>query len=146
MKKVIVFVMVALFATTSLFADDKMLSLNKLPASAQKFIKKHFANETVKYITTEGRSIYREYDVTLKSGTGIGFNSKGDWTKVDCDLKEVPKDLVPTQISKHIKSNFKGEFISEIERKKNSVYKVELSDGTELEFNKKFDVTAIDIE
>ncbi len=143
MKRLIVFVVALLFATTSVSADEKLVKFDKLPVKAQAFIKKYFANETVKNVVTEGKSIYREYGVKLKNGSEVDFNSKGIWTKVDCALNEVPKDLIPDKVSKYVKSNFKGKEIREIEREKGS-YKLELSDGTDLEFNKKLEVVEID--
>ena len=146
MKRVIIFVVAILFATTSAYAEDKIVSFDKLPVNAQKLIKKYFAKETVKYVTTDGRSIYREYEVKMKSGFDVEFNSKGKWIKIDCELSEVPKGLVPDEILDYIKINFKGEFVREIELERGSIYKVELSDATDLKFNKKFELIEVDID
>ncbi len=143
MKKLIVFVVALLFATTSVSADEKRVSFDKLPVNAQKFIKKFFAKDAVKSVMTEGRSIYREYDVKLKDGSDVEFDSKGLWTKVDCATNAIPKGLIPDQVTKYVKSNFKGKFIREVERKKGA-YKVELSDDTDLDFDKKFNLIKVD--
>ena len=146
MKRVITFVAVILFTTTSAYADDKLISFEALPSSAQKFIEKYFASESVKYITVGGRSMYREYDVKLKSGFDVEFDFQGGWFKVDSKLKSVPSVLVPDEILEYVKCNFSGESVREIELGRDYRCMVELSDGTELEFNKKFEVIAVELD
>ena len=138
MKRLVVLVAAILFATTSVFAEGKKISFDKLPGNAKKFIKEFFADKTIGSVLTEGRSIYQEYDVDFEDGPEVEFNSKGEWTKVDCEKSEVPKGIIPAKISDYVKKLFKGKTINEIEKLKGGAYKVELSNGVDLAFNKKF--------
>lgn len=73
-----------------------------------------------------------EYEVDLMSGAEVDFMENGDWKEVKAAKgKSVPASIVPAAISKYISTNFKGQTIVEIGRKRGG-YEVELSNGTEL--------------
>ena len=73
-----------------------------------------------------------EYEVDLKSGAEVDFQENGDWKEVKAARgNAVPAAIIPTAITKYVSTNFKGQSIVEISRKRGG-YEVELSNGTEL--------------
>lgn len=129
--------------TTVMAGNDKIISQTSLPAVAQQIIKKHFKGKKVAVAKMENNIINKNYDVIFANGDKIEFDRNGNWTEVDCKNSSVPAMLVPTAISKYVKSNYSGARIIKIEKDK-SEYEIKLSTGTEITFNKHFQVTDID--
>ena len=76
-------------------------------------------------------------------GLRVEFDGKGNWTELKCKYSQVPVRLIPSGISKYVKSNYPSAKVIEIERDRNE-YDVKLSTGLEITFNKKFQVIDID--
>ena len=73
-----------------------------------------------------------EYEVDLVSGADIDFMSDGQWKEVKAARgTAVPSEIIPSAIVKYVDTNFKGQTIVEISRKRGG-YEVELSNGSEL--------------
>ena len=73
-----------------------------------------------------------EYEVDFSSGAEVEFTSDGNWKEVKAARgSSVPSAIVPTAIAKYVVTNFKGQAIVEISRKRGG-YEVELSNGSEL--------------
>ncbi|MBD5192513.1 MAG: hypothetical protein HDS88_06435, partial [Bacteroidales bacterium] len=73
-----------------------------------------------------------EYDVDLVSGAEVEFRDNGDWKEVKAAKgNAVPKAIIPSAITKYVSTNYAGQSIVEISRKRGG-YEVELSNGTEL--------------
>lgn len=104
----------------------------ELPKAAQTFLSKYFPGDKVwKAEKGQGRR-GMEYEVDLKSGAEVDFRDNGDWKEVKAARgKAVPSAIVPAAIAKYVSTNFKGQSIVEISRKRGG-YEVELSNGTEL--------------
>ena len=75
--------------------------------------------------------------------SSVDFNSKGQWTEVDCDGSEVPDAIVPVQIMTYVKGTYPNSRIKEIEKDRRG-YEIKLSNNLELSFDKKFNL--VDIE
>ncbi len=143
MKKTL-FLVVCMFVQLSVFAnDDKPITVEQLPAAAQQFIKTNFAGESVILATVDKDFLNKSYDVMLKNGTKLEFDDKGDWTEVDCNRTAIPAAIVPQQIKDYVQTNFTNEKITKIERDSRE-YDVDLSNGIDITFNKKFQVVDID--
>ncbi|NPD92168.1 PepSY-like domain-containing protein [Xylanibacter muris] len=144
MRKVIMALVCLITVQTTATADtDKIIDRTKLPAVAQQIIKKHFKGKKVAAAKMESNIISKNYDVIFTNGDKIEFDKNGNWTEIDCKRSSVPAMLVPTAISKYVKNNYSGSKIIKIEKDK-SEYEIELSTGTEITFNKHFQVTDID--
>lgn len=144
MKKLALLFAIAFAFQTAVFADnDKPITIDQLPQPAQLFINKHFNGKSVAIAKIESGIIERSYDVIFTNGDKLEFDRKGNWTDIDCKYSEVPAAAVPAQITDYVKKNHAGVKIIKIEREKNR-HDVDLSNGWELTFDKKFNVIDID--
>lgn len=73
-----------------------------------------------------------EYEVDFISGAEVEFRTDGEWKEVKAAKgNAVPAAIVPAAITKFVNTNFSGQSIVEISRKRGG-YEIELSNGTEL--------------
>lgn len=108
------------------------ISQSELPKAAQTFITKYFSKDGVRKVEKDNGRRGMEYEVDFISGAEVEFTSEGDWKEVKASRgSSVPSAIVPTAIAKYVDTNFKGQAIVEISRKRGG-YEVELSNGTEL--------------
>jgi len=128
----------AILAVGTARADnDTPITAAELPATAQEMIKEHFAGGTIMAATREKGAISSRYEVTLQGGTEIEFDRRGRWTEVDCKSQAVPSGIVPGKISDYVRQQHAGQKITQIERS-GGTYEIELSNGTEIEFNRHY--------
>ena len=85
----------------------------------------------------------KKYDVIFTNGEKIEFDSKGQWTDIECKQSQVPAALVPAAIAAFVKKNYPQAAILKIERDRKT-YEVELSNRLELKFDKSFRLIDID--
>ena len=143
LSKILVAVLIV-FTASSAFANDKVITFSQLPAKSQKFVKTFFPQEDVLTVTEETEYlVQKEYTVIFRDGAKIEFDSDGEWEKVDTRTKPVPVKLVPNSILNHVKKSFPNTFVKEIKKSRNK-YEVEISNGLELEFNRKGEFIRID--
>lgn len=143
--------MIKSFMTVSLLviavvanAQDKIISFAQLPKKAQSFVTAHYSAEQVALVKQESELLSgKSYDVTLKDGIKLEFDAKGEWTEVDAELKTVPVKIVPAAILDYVKKSFPNNEIVQISRSSRK-YSVELTNGIDLEFNKKGQFVRID--
>ena len=127
--------------TYSIAGDGYVVGIQQLPAPAQEVMTKCFADKTVLTILKERN----EYEVIFNNGEKIEFNKKGEWTEVSCHTTQVPDILIPNPIKARIKADFANSKIVKIDRsRKGKKYEVKLSNGLEVEFDKKFNVIKVD--
>lgn len=108
------------------------ISKAKLPKAARTFITKYFAKDQVRKVEKDNGYRGMEYEVDFVSGAEVDFTSDGNWKEVKAACgTSVPTAIVPAAISKYVKTNFKGQVIVEISRRRGG-YEVELSNGSEL--------------
>lgn len=125
-------------------AQEKLIQLAQLPQPAQSFLKAHYAKIAVSHIIMENEFLSeKEYKVVLTDGVKIEFDGKGNWTEVDAKLHAVPTDIVPASIHAHIKKSFPNNNIVQISKSVRK-YEVELTNGLDLEYNKKGKFVRID--
>lgn len=124
-------------------ADDRPISFEKLPETAQKFVKEHFSSP-VSLATVDKEFFGKTYEVILADGTRIEFDKKGVWKDVEVMQDAVPDRIIPAPIAKHVVQNFPGTVIKQIEKRKRGGYQVELSNGLELKFDAKLRFTRMD--
>lgn len=147
MKKIFIAAALLFAGISTAFAgNDRPISLDRLPAAAQTFLKSHFAELTLAYAVEDPQFIGSEYEVTYTTYTDrteVEFDSDGAWTSVESKYAAVPADIVPEQIKGYVAKTFPNQTICKIERKRYS-WEIELSNGLEIEFDKQFNVTDID--
>ena len=119
--------------------NDRVITCDQLPAPAQAMLKQHFGDK-VPLVITADRS---DFNVMYQSGEKVEFDKKGNWREIECKRSSVPEALVPEQIKAAVKKSFPGTTIQKIDRDRRG-YDVELDNGLDLEFNKKFQMVEID--
>lgn len=144
MKKILL-LLVCLFSLQTVVRadDDRPIAVTQLPASAQQFIKKHFAGNQVAFAKMEKDWFSKSYDVTFTNGNKLEFDEKGEWTEVDCKYTSVPAAIVPKAIADYVAQNYKDIRILKIDRDTRD-YEVKLSNRLELKFDLQFNLTDID--
>ena len=127
--------------TYSMAGDGYVVGVQQLPAPAQEVMTKCFADKTLLTILKERN----EYEVIFNTGEKIEFNKKGEWTEISCHTTQVPDILIPNPIKMRIMADFSNTRIVKIDRSRNGKkYEVKLSNGLEVEFDKKFNVIKVD--
>lgn len=144
MKKILL-LLVCLFSLQTVVRadDDRPIAVTQLPASAQQFIKKHFAGNQVAFAKMEKDWFSKSYDVTFTNGNKLEFDEKGEWTEVDCKYTSVPAAIVPKAIADYVAQNYKDIRILKIDRDTRD-YEVKLSNRLELKFDLQFNLIDID--
>lgn len=137
MKKIISLLIVALAFSLSVSARDQITrNMNVLPAQAVATLNKYFSKVKVNYIKVDKKTFGgADYDVIMTNGTEIEFDSDGNWKEINCGVNKLPQGFVLPAITNYVKQYYKGERIISVE-KDNNKYDVELTDGSELEFDR----------
>lgn len=133
MKRILSLMLVAFVVSVSamMYAGTPIKS-SDLPKAAQTFLSKHFPGEEIRKVEKGQGRRGVEYEVEFRNGTEVDFRDNGDWKEVKAARgSAVPDGVVPPAIAKHVSTNFKGQSIVEISRKRGG-YEIELSNGTEL--------------
>ncbi|GEN73104.1 PepSY-like domain-containing protein [Chryseobacterium lathyri] len=138
------FVLIFLLAGGFIFAQDKTINANQLPKTAKNFLASHFKGVAIGS-AIEDREIYGvdEYQVYLVNGMKVEFDSSGDWKEVDGKHQKLPYAFIPASIRNYAAKNFPNTYIVKIEKERWS-YKAELSNGLDLEFDRKGNFKRID--
>lgn len=145
MKK-IVFLFISLFAMNFVAwaGNDKPIQVSEMPKAAQLFIKNHFADLSVAMAKVETDFLDKNYDVVFTNGNKVEFDKKGNWTNVDCEHTQVPVAILPEAIRQYVTQNYPDAKVLKIEVTDRKGYDVELSNGFELEFDKRMNVIDVD--
>ena len=140
LKRTILTLVCVLFSTVCSIADVKIpIALIELPQPAAEFININFSGQKVEFATKEKDGMAFTYEAHLVNGTKIEFDKKGNWQEIDGKKNALPDKVVPKQIRDYVQANHKDQTITKIERE-GSGYEIELSNGTDIKFNKKFKV------
>lgn len=132
---------VVLFSATACADKNKPIQVNELPAKAQTVLTTHFSGQKVALTIKENG--FDGYDVVLQNGTKLEFDRKGNLTEVDCKQGTVPAKLIPQPIKSYVQANYSGQNIKKMEIDKGK-HEIELSNGLDITFNKRFKVIDID--
>lgn len=143
MKKIFLTLGTILLAAAVACADNKPISIEKLPQKAQEFLKSYFADQKPTLVTQDRDFGEHDYDVTLTDGTHIDFTASGEWQEVDARGGAVPATLVPEGVKKYVEEHYAAERIVRLERDRRS-WEVKLSNGMELTFDKQCHLIDID--
>ena len=145
MKKIILFFASLFVMNLVVSADnDKPIQLTEMPKEAQEFIQRHFANQSVALAKIDADFMDKTYEVVFTNGDQVEFDKKGKWTKVDCEHTQVPLAIVPVAIQQYVSKNYPDAKVVKIELTDRKGYEVDLSNGFEIEFDKKMRVVEID--
>lgn len=143
MKKLLVLFFALTTSFSAFAADDKPISFEQLPNTAQNFITEHFKVADIALATVEREFFDTTYEVFFSDGCKIEFDKKGQWTDIDCKYGRVPDAAVPEAIMNHIQKNHPERYVKEIDRDTRD-YEVQLDNGLELKFNLRFQLIGYD--
>ena len=135
-----------LLVIPTMMADDVVTKdQTKLPVEARNFIGKNFGDQKISYIKIDKEFLQStKYEAVLTNGVEIDFDSKGNWTEIDCKKHPVPAAIIPAYAQEYVTSNFSDEFITQIERNRLGI-KVELNkNDLEISFDTKGNVRRLD--
>ena len=145
MKKwTILFVSMLVMSVTTWAGNDKPIQISQMPQAAQQFIKKPFTNQSVAVAKVETELLDKNYDVIFTNGDKVEFNKKGQWTNIDCKHTQVPVEVIPMAIQKYVSQQFPNAKVVKIEITDRKGYEVDLSNGFDIEFDKKMNVIDLD--
>ena len=138
MKRIIILITAIMVSAMACSADGRkeVVTVKDLPAAGQQFLSSHFADNAVSYVIKERELTGTEYEVKFQNGVEIDFDGDGIWKKIDCGRAPVPEAVIPPEILTKINQSFPGNSAVEIKKEWRG-YEVELSNGFDLEFNKK---------
>lgn len=126
-------------------ASDRAIAYHDLPLRAQSFVKKYFNPHKVVLVKEDRGFRNTDYDVKFTDGSEIEFNGRGEWTEVKCP-KGLKNGIIPVQIMNFMKHRGylkHGVKPVKIEYSRKG-YEVKLSNGTELEFDNRFNLVDVD--
>ena len=124
--------------------NDKPIQVSDLPRAAQQFIQKYFVGQSVAMAKVESEFLDKNYDVIFTNGDMVEFDKKGNWTKVDCKHQNVPQAIIPVAIQQYVSKNYPDAKVREIEVTDCKGYEIKLTNGFEVEFDKRMKV--VDLE
>ena len=102
------------------------------------------AKARIKLIRKEIDVMELSYDVIFTNGDKVEFDKKGNWTNVDCEHTQVPVAIIPQAIQAYVTKNYPQAKVLKIEKNDRKGYDIDLSNGFDIEFDKKFRVVEID--
>lgn len=123
--------------------DDRPITFEQLPQTAQSFVKKHFADRNVAFSKMDKDIFDVTYDVMFVNGDKLEFDKQGNWKEMKCKHGLVPETAVPAQIVKYVKTNYPEAKILQIEKDRYE-YEVRLSNFWDLKFDLKFNLIDMD--
>ena len=141
MKKLFVLLAGALMVASVAWAADeeiKELDANKLPPITKSILKSYFPGTEVVKTTKSKSKVRNSFNVSLNDGTELECDKDGQWQRVYCGGKPVPKTMVNLRVVSYLENNLPGAEVVLMEKDKKGNYLMQLSDGTELHFDNQF--------
>ena len=124
------------------FGISSAMAQNTNPAITN-FVQQYFPQATIQYVMPDEDDI----DVVLNDYTKIEFRLNHEWKKVDCEhattYTTVPAALVPAEIANYVTRIHGSQTITKI-AKDNRGWDIKLSNGIEIEFDRRFNVIDFD--
>lgn len=143
MKKGIVSAVFALFSM-GMFAQN---STANLPATAQNYVKQHFSSVSVQEVNENSNwQIWEDekYEVKLSNGIELDFDENGNIIEIDSQNNEaIPVSALPSKVASYLQATYANAQVKGWE-KDDKDQEVELSDGTDLEFDAEGNFRKID--
>lgn len=123
-------------------AERLPMTVDKMPSQVQLFLNEYYSGQKVakswaKMMRPTSEPMY--YRVNLENGTKFKFSLDGNWTKINAKKSDssITIDLLPQAARDYISSTYPDATIKYVKFKKDS-YKVTLSNGEKLQFDKTY--------
>lgn len=144
MKRTMLIFACVITLVTSACADNyQPITRDQLPQKAQTFLSTFFSESKASLMRKDFDVTGISYDVIFTDGCKVEFDSKGNWTEVDCINHPIPEGIVPAAIENVVKTQYPNAHVVQIEIDRRE-YDVKLSNRVELTFNKKMQMIDID--
>lgn len=143
MKKFMFLLMCVLTMQVAMADNDKPITFEQLPQTAQQFVKQHFPDMKIAFVKMEKDWFEVEYSVMFLNGDKIDFRKDGQWKELKCRRNTVPMTALPAQIRKYVETNYPDAGVLSVEKDRYE-YEVRLSNLWELKFDMKFDLIDMD--
>ena len=144
MKRTMLIFACVITLVTSACADNyQPITRDQLPQKAQTFLSTFFSESKASLMRKDFDVTGISYDVIFTDGCKVEFDSKGNWTEVDCINHPIPEGIVPAAIENFVKTQYHNGHVVQIEIDRRE-YDVKLSNRVELTFNKKMQMIDID--
>ncbi len=146
MKRIFLFLTLFLGCIAWAFSDhNKNIESSQLPLTATTFIQKHFPSTSISQAAEESEYKKKSYTVWLENGIEIEFDRQGEWKEINSNATlGIPDAIIPARILSYIHQQYPNNKITDIERGKKGDYEIQLDDGVEITFNRRFEVIDID--
>ena len=135
MKKLVLTLLALVAFSMAASAQITQIKSTQLPNQARTTISRAWNNAPIvnAWRNKEGKHV--EYKATVEDGSVIKFAANGQWIEVH-SYSGVPNSLLPKALLTHLDKYYEGQYVVTA-TKTTRRYRVELSDGTKLEFNSK---------
>ena len=135
MKKLILTFIAVVALSFAASAQITQIKSTQLPAQARTTIRNAWNGAPIvdSWRNKEGKRV--EYKAAVENGSLIKFNANGQWIEVK-SYDGIPSSLLPKALLTHIDKYYEGQLI--VWASKNTRrYRIELANGTKLEFDSK---------
>ena len=147
MKKKVVILLSVIIAITGLgilaleiYNDDRLVAKDSLPNKIVDFVNTNFPGTTIRSADID----FLDYTVWLNDETIIEFDWTRKWEKIERFSLSIPSQLIPNEITSHVKNNYPESIINKISIDDNR-YEVNISgQHFELSFDKNGNYIGID--
>ena len=137
------YLILALFLSIPVMAEDIQIKPEQLPEKAMKVIKKAFPEAKIKEAVIERRASLIQYEVILTGGVKLQFHKDGTFTECVCTKGAVPPILIPEKIRTFMSKEFPDRTVVGIEHD-SKLFDLTLDNGDELCFNSAYRLIDID--
>ncbi|MBR5935219.1 MAG: PepSY-like domain-containing protein [Bacteroidaceae bacterium] len=137
------YLLVVLFLSLSVMAEDIEIKPEQLPEKAMKVIKEAYPDAKIKEAVIERRASLMQYEVKLSGGVKMQFRKDGSFTECVCTEGTVPAVLIPQKIRVFLSKEFPQREVVRIEHD-SKLFELTLDNGDELCFNSSFRLIDID--
>lgn len=145
MKKIFMLLAaVSLFVTTAC-ADDRPVTVDKLPATAQQFLKKYFPDQTVAIATYDFELFSSKYEVKYSNGAKVEFDSDGKIREYCNPMSSVPEEILPAGVADYVKKTYPDAKIMKLDIDSRGC-EVKLNNRVEISFNTQGQAVDIDFD
>lgn len=137
MSKIFAFFLMAgaIFCVAAVVADDRPVTIERLPVQARLFLDNHFASVEVLYASIDRELLGSSYEVMLSNGLQIEFTRNGNWREIKSSHTPIPLTVVPRHIADYIRRNYPKAALRQVEIE-HGEYEVRLSNGVEIIFGR----------
>ena len=148
MKKLLLglsFLLAIAVFTVSCSKDDNVNEV-VLPSKANTFLSAKFKGANiVKLSKVNDNQTKKEFEVILDNGIKVEFDKDGNWVEIEAvkDDGTIPNEFVPAKILAYVTLNYPNLGVNSIEIEDDG-YEIELTDGTDLDFDLEGDFIKID--